>query len=687
LHKIQSSQMKKVLIFLAVLSVSFAISAQTKIDSLLRLCEKSSEKQKSGLYLELSFISRKDTSKSNSFSRMAYKLAVKNKQISDQAKSFYYLGETDYYSRDYAKAIPFYEKAISLYKLEKDTFNLTNCHNSIGLCYHYMDQGEKAISQFIEGLKLCGKDQEYAAEIISNIGMAHEKMQNLTDAINNYRKALKINISIKDSASIAVNYNGIGSSYVSMNKNDSAIVNFNKALHLFKKMKRIDKQAIVLSNLASVYPNYPDSLNQAIEYFNQSLAKFKELGLNHFEAEISAGIASVYCKQGKLKNAIAEYNESLRLTDLYNKGFYLKMKNYEGLWHVYEIMKDFKMAFKYHILFSQYSDSLDKKEKYQQIVNLEKKYETEKKENEIIRLQAKQQLTDIQLSKNKQLKLLGFITAIMLLFIVFYVLQKYSEKIKSNKLLEEKNLKIEQSEQELRVLNASKNKFFSIIAHDLKNPFHTVMGYSWLLSKDYDLYTEEERRKFALDINQSTNNIFRLLQNLLEWSRSQTGRLEFTPLEIEFKRVLENSVSVLRSLADQKNINITTEYSSNLILFADPLMIETVLRNLITNAIKFTPENGQIIISAHQANDHVCINIRDTGVGISEVDIQNLFKIDSKVKRKGTNNEDGSGLGLILCKEFVNKNNGTIWAESTPGKGSSFSFTIPAKANASNITS
>lgn len=152
------------------------------------------------------------------------------------------------------------------------------------------------------------------------------------------------------------------------------------------------------------------------------------------------------------------------------------------------------------------------------------------------------------------------------------------------------------------------------------------------------------------------------------------------PLEIEFKRVLENSVSVLRSMAEQKNISIKSEYSGDLIIFADPLMIETVLRNLITNAIKFTPENGLIVISAKQTNDHVSIDVCDSGFGISEEDIQNLFRIDSKVKRKGTNNEDGSGLGLILCKEFVDKNNGTIWVESTPGKGSSFSFTIPAKA-------
>jgi signal transduction histidine kinase len=227
-------------------------------------------------------------------------------------------------------------------------------------------------------------------------------------------------------------------------------------------------------------------------------------------------------------------------------------------------------------------------------------------------------------------------------------------------LLESKNKKIEQSENELRVLNASKNKFFSVIAHDLKIPFHTVMGYSWLLSKDYEKFTEEERRKFASDIHHKTNNIFRLLQNLLEWSRSQTGRLTFMPQEIELKKIIENSVSVLQSQADQKNIGIKFAYDKDLILFADTLMIETVLRNLINNAIKFTPENGLIELTAHQIDEHISISVKDSGIGISEEDVLNLFRIDSTVKRKGTNNENGSGLGLILCKEFVDKNNGTI---------------------------
>ena len=672
--------MKKLLLSFGLLIFVFASSGQSKIDSLLKICEQAPETKKAELYLELSLNSRDDSAKGNFYAKEACKFAMKQNQIPQQGKSLYYLGETYYYSRDYSGAIPHYESAISIFEALKDSFNLTNCYNSIGLCYHLLFQGDKSIEYFIKALRTCENDKEYTAKIISNIAMAHVKMSNYNEAITNYRKALEINKYIKDSTSIAINYNGLGNSFNDMNKPDSAIVNFRKAYNLFKKLKNNGYQAIALTNIANIYPNYPDSLDKAIDFYNQASLKFKELGWNQYEAEIMQGIGIVYTSKGKYKEALNSFDKSLKITDEFHRGLFLKKTNFEKMSEAYKFMGDFKSALKYHELFMAYNDSMVQKEKYEQIVNLEKKYETEKKEKEIVKLQAKQEITDVQLEKNKQLKLLGFITASLLLVFMLFVLIRYIDKIKLNKTLEEKNRQIEQSENELRLLNASKNKFFSIIAHDLKNPFHTVMGFSYLLSKDSERFSEDERKKFADDIYNSTNRIYRLLENLLEWSKSQTGRLKFEPRQIRFQQVLDNSVNVLLPVANQKEISIEFEYNKEQNLYADPIMLETILRNLINNAIKFTPENGQITISAKQTGDQVNVCVKDSGVGISENDIQNLFKIDSTVKRKGTNNEDGSGIGLILCKEFVEKNNGKIWVKSTPGNGSSFFFTIPVTA-------
>ena len=672
--------MKKLLIIGILFLNTFSVYSKSELDSLFRLCEKATENQKTGYYLEMSFCSRKDSAKSNAFNRMAQNLAIKNNQIPEQAKVLYYFGETAYYAEDFVRAIPFYEKSLTIYEQLKDSFQLTNCNSSIGLSYHFMTQGAKAIPYFIKALKIREKDKEYTAEILANIALVHARMHNYNYAIEYYRKAILLNKLIRDSVSLAVDYNGVGDAFLNLNQPDSSLQYYLKAHSLFRKLRKAGYEAIALANLGSAYTNYPDSLYKALNAYNKALIKFQELDLNQYEADIKEGIGDILSKQGKYNAAIMAYNESLKLTEKFNRGLPLKTSNYRKLSETYEKSGDYKSALEYHILFAQFNDSLVQKEKYAQIINLEKQYETEKKANEINRLQAKQEITDVQLKKDKQFKVLGISSTILLLGFLFFVLYKYFEKIKSNKLLEEKNELIKKSENELWVLNAAKNKFFSIIAHDLKNPLHNVLGYSYLLSNDYERFTEAERHKFAKDIYHSTDNIFRLLQNLLEWSRSQTGSLTFKPLEIEFKRILRNSLKVLYSIAEQKHIDINFDYNEDLKMFADPMMIETILRNLINNAIKFTPENGLIQISATQTGDIVEICIRDNGIGISESECNNLFRIDSKVKRKGTSNEDGSGLGLILCKEFVDRNNGAIRVESETGKGSSFFFTIPAIA-------
>ena len=252
------------LLVISFLIIGLSTQSQSKVDSLLELCNKATEKGKTALYLELSFNTRSDSAKSNSYSHLAYQLALKNKQIPEQAKSFYYLGETRFYTRNFSGAIPYYKKAITIYEQLKDSFNLTNCYSSIGLCYHNTDQGEKAIVQYIEGLKLTVNNQEYTAELLHNIGNVHQKMQNYEAAINYFRKAKNINQLIGDSVSLAVDYNGLAESFQNLHKNDSSIVYFLKANQLFRNLHKTGYQAITLANLGIVYTNYPDSLKKSL---------------------------------------------------------------------------------------------------------------------------------------------------------------------------------------------------------------------------------------------------------------------------------------------------------------------------------------------------------------------------------------------------------------------------------------
>jgi PAS domain S-box-containing protein len=238
---------------------------------------------------------------------------------------------------------------------------------------------------------------------------------------------------------------------------------------------------------------------------------------------------------------------------------------------------------------------------------------------------------------------------------------------------------IKLNEAHLKEMNAEKDKFFSIIAHDLKSPFNSIVGFSELIvdqSKEKDF---EGMERYAEVILQSSKRAMDLLTNLMEWSRSQTGRIEFNPEYIEMVDFINETTLIFDDIARQKNIVINKELPSNAIAFADKSMMSTVMRNLVSNAIKFTKSNGRIIISIEEKPKEIILAVKDNGIGIAKSDIEKLFKIEESYSTKGTQNEQGTGLGLILCKEFVEKHNGKIWAESEQGFGSTFYLSIPTK--------
>jgi PAS domain S-box-containing protein len=236
---------------------------------------------------------------------------------------------------------------------------------------------------------------------------------------------------------------------------------------------------------------------------------------------------------------------------------------------------------------------------------------------------------------------------------------------------------LQKSVAELHELNATKDKFFSIIAHDLKSPFNAIMGFSNILveqvrEKDYEGIDE-----YAGYVLQSSKRAMNLLSNLMEWSRSQTGRMDFSPEHFELVQFLGDIIPLFDYVSGQKAIRINKEFPLDIVAFADKAMISTVFRNLISNAIKFTQIGGEITLSITKEQNRILISIRDSGIGIPQNMICKLFHVDQSYSTPGTNNERGTGLGLILCKEFVEKHEGKIWVESEEGKGSTFRFTLP----------
>ena len=260
----------------------------------------------------------------------------------------------------------------------------------------------------------------------------------------------------------------------------------------------------------------------------------------------------------------------------------------------------------------------------------------------------------------------------------------YTKQLQANKnLLEERakelarlNAQLAESEQMLKELNSSKDKLFSIIAHDLKSPFQPLIGLSEILVEEYDSISKEERDRFIRELNNTIKNQYKLVENLLDWSRIQTGRMEFLPEKINLSESVDSNISLLNQNALIKNIELINQVQNNNFVFADLNMLQSVIQNLISNAIKFTRPNGKVIISSETRNNHVEISVKDTGVGMSKDVLENLFRIDKHHSTLGTSQEKGTGLGLIICKELIEKNEGEIWIESETNKGSKFTFTL-----------
>jgi two-component system sensor histidine kinase/response regulator len=240
--------------------------------------------------------------------------------------------------------------------------------------------------------------------------------------------------------------------------------------------------------------------------------------------------------------------------------------------------------------------------------------------------------------------------------------------------------KLRKSEQDLREASVTKDKLFSIIAHDLRNPFNSIMGISDILMKDYAGYDKDEVLTFVKMINDASRQAHNLLENLLNWTRAQSGELTIVPSGIDVHETIESIFRLYGSLAREKNLSLENRVRPGTLVHGDANMIPTIFRNLVSNAIKFTRPRGKITVNSRNARKCTDVVVSDTGIGIPHEMLGRLFEIDGSTTRTGTANEEGSGLGLALCREFVERNNGSIRVNSKPGRGTSFSVRLPRQA-------
>lgn len=655
------------------------ISAYSQPDSLLTLIKTKSDIEKIDALLSLAeYYQNVNPQKGLQFASEALKMSEELNYSRGRAGSYANLGELYVNLSNFNSGLENHKKALEIRKTSGDKHGIALSLNSIGGILEHLGNYDQAMKNYFEAMQIAeeNSDTKELSVSYSLIATLHYILKDYPRALDYCSKAMLIREKLNDNYGLANSYELMGLINYDFRKLQESFKYHSLALKV--KTELNDRIGIAGSyqNIGMVY-RLMQKNDLAINYFSKAMLLREELGDKRGIAASLTSTGEVYVMQGKDKAAL----------DCFLKAFKIRqeIKDKRGLvrsfFHLstaYQKLGDYKNAFDFQNLYYTFTDSLNKAKTLQKLNNLDMQYKSEKKDKEIALLQK-----DNIIQKTVRNSLIaGFL---LVTIIAAGSFAAYRSKRKSNLLLEEKNREISSHHEELkwlndelRVSNATKDKFFSILAHDLRSPFFGFLGISEELSKNTESLSKEEISEYAGIINQSAKKIFNLVNNLLEWSLLQSGRLnpEFVKLNIHDE--VENIKELFVSSALNKSITIENETGPFESACADKKMVETILRNLISNAIKFTGVGGRVCVRSKSAGEFLEISVSDSGIGMKEENAEKIFKVDSALSAKGTRGETGSGLGLILCKELTEINGGKVSVESRLGQGTTFTFTLPS---------
>lgn len=686
--------MKKIILLISTLFfylVAIDLYAQnSEIDSLEKLIQKHTTK---------------DTIRVNLLNTTAHKLyiidvdktllyAKEAQEISNQigfergkAQSLVLMGIYYDEKADFLDALNSYKRALQIYKKLNDKSGITKCYNNLGIIYRYQGDYPSALEYYQKSLNIAEEinDKRGISYSYNNIGIIYFYQGNYSKSLEYYQKSLKIDEETNDKSGVSYSLNNIGIIYEFQKDYPKALEYYQKSLKIKEELRDKSGIATCLNNIGTIY-RYIHDYSSAYESYQKALELNKELGRKTIETYSFIGLASFYLEQNQIKLAYKHSKKAYQLAKEIGNAELIKESS-EILAKSANALGYYQDAYKYHVIYKAMYDSLFNEKNTRKITGLEYqyKYEREKKIEEL----AQQKKDAVRKEKEKREKITrnsfiaGFILMSLLVLIVF---RNLVQKRKANRILatQKEEIKLQAEEvkvtnEKLRVLNSRKDKFFSIISHDLISPFNAILGYSSLLLRNYNKYDDKKRENMIESMHESSNNAFKLLQDLLTWSRSQFGGVDFSPETINLNNLIQETIFDLQGQAKSKGIKVLNNVQENTTIFADKNMISAVLRNLVSNAIKFTHKGGEIKIDVQNRDEDILLSVSDNGVGMSQEKLSKIFKLSEKTSTLGTNQETGTGLGLILCKEFVEQHGGTIWAESELNRGSTFSFTIPNK--------
>jgi signal transduction histidine kinase len=686
--------MKKTLviciIFLSLLGR--ASSSARSIDSLLSLIPTADEKTKVDLYNTISkkyWYSNPD--KSRIYSKKALTHAFNCNYIDGKIVALDYLSISYKNQSKHDSSLFYLRNAESLCTDTTDSKIVSDIYNHYGNLYSMMERMDSSLIYHVKALKIREKigDKKLIASSLNNIGIIYYLAGDLDRALEHYRMALDICEKIGYTVGASFAIGNLGNIYYDKGNLDSSLEYLFRSVKLHKEQNSWITLARNYQSIGSIYLEI-DDLVKAEKFMNLSL----ELAEKTNDRKL---ISTIHRKLGELFESRNQIDKAIdHVTISYNIAY--KIEHSKNMFLSALLLSDYlsetgryKEAHGYLEIAYLHNDSLKSAERSLALAKITQKYETEKKQKQFELRKSNLEIQETKIKKEAAEKTIYLVSliAVSILAIFLFGVYRYNrrmttklifqnEQIEQQKnTMQEANSLIAQKNIELTDLNATKDKFFSIIAHDLINPIGSIVKTSDLLNNDYNELYNTEKIEIIKLLRKTSHSVFSLLENLLTWSRSQKGALKLSPQIVVLQYIVNNVVAIQENLAKNKQITIVNEINSEVVAFADVNMLTTIIRNLLVNAIKFSYEGSSIEITAIEQTETIEVSISDHGVGMTAEEKDKVFRIDVDHTSIGTGQERGSGLGLILCKEFCEKHGGSIEIKSRKGEGSSFAFVIP----------
>lgn len=584
----------------------------------------------------------------------------------------------------YDKSLNFYLQALEIRKETGKQEDVASSYNNISLLYKELASYTKAIEYALQSLQLyrssgLKKNEAYALNTLGNIYLEKKDYE---VALSYYKKSLEIRKKIGDQREVAATLMNIGITHKMQNQFVDALDEYNNAAELYLKIKDTTGYAGILNLIGNLYKEKKEYYTTT-SYYVKALNYYEKMGNVSGSAVIAQNLGEAYCLLKRYREAVPFLQRSIAVANTLNDKELL-LRGAQLLSQAYYSNKQFQDAYEMFSLYSNTKDSINNTMSIKKFAEAQIRHELLQKQIELDRSEKQNKLMVLEKQRDRILwigTVAGLAALVLMLFFI------YETKIKSNRKLSEKNKELEEtnhllhiSETQLQETNKAKDRFISILAHDLKNPFSSLIGMTRLLSEKFYEFDDEKKARIIRNTNISAIKTYNLLENLLEWSRAETIGVTINPKIIKVAEIVQENIDLYRSNIESKTITIQNKLDDYVTVYADNNMVKTIIRNLLSNAIKFTGDGGSIIIQATSSAQFQNILITDSGIGIAQEDISKLFDEKGLSTFIGNSVEKGTGLGLLLCKEFVTKNNGTISVTSELGKGTTFIISLPKSA-------